>query len=90
MILETFAATYIYVGAIAYLASDNSAPINRALNPTETASSTPPMYPAPDSRIGRISPNVDGSEDTKYLMQARSEHNSIWATDEERFEDWAK
>ena len=90
MILETFAATYIYVGAIAYLESDNSAPINRALNPTETASSTPPMYPAPDSSIGRISPNVDGSEDTKYLMQAQSEHNSIWATDEEGFEDWAK
>ena len=90
MILETFAATYIYVGAIAYLASDNSAPINRALNPTETASGTPPTYPAPDSSIGRISPNVDGSEDTQYLMQAQSEHNSIWATDEERFEDWAK
>jgi len=90
MILETFAATYIYVGAIAYLASDNSAPINRALNPTETAASAPPMHPTPDSSIGRISPNVDGSEDTKYLMQAQSEHTSIWATGEERFEDWAK
>ena len=90
MILETFAATYIYAGAIAYLASDNPVPINRALNPTETASSTPPVYPAPDSSIRRISPNFDGSEDTKYLMQAQSEYNSIWATDEERFEDWAK
>ena len=90
MILETFAATYIYVGAIAYLASDNPVQITRPLNPTETASSTAPMYPAPDSSIGRISPNVDGSEDTRYLTQAQSEHNSIWATGEERFEDWAK
>ena len=90
MILETFAATYIYVGAIAYLASDSPVQVTRALNPTETASSTPSMYPAPNSSIRRISPNFDGSEDTKYLMQAQSEHNSIWATGEERFEDWAK
>ena len=90
MILETFAATYIYVGAIAYLASDNPVQVTRALNPTETASSTPPMHPAPDSSIGRISPNIDGSENTRYLMQAQSEHNRIWATGEERFEDWAK
>ena len=90
MILEIFTATYIYAGAIAYLASDNPVLNNRALNPTETASSTPPVYPTPDSSIGRISPNVVSSEDTKYLTQAQSEHNSIWVTGEERFEDWAK
>ena len=90
MILETFAATYLYVGSIAYLASDNPISINRALNPTETIASAPPMHPTPDSSIGKISPDVDGSEDTKYLMQAQSEHTSIWATGEERFEDWAK
>ena len=90
MILETFAATYIYVSAIAYLGSDNPVQITRALNPTETTSSTPPMHPTPDSSIGKISRNVDGSEDTRYLIQAQREHNSIWATGEERFEDWAK
>ena len=90
MVLETFAAAYLYVGAIAYLSSDSPVQVTRALNPTETASSTPPMYPAPDSRIGRISPNVDGSEDAKYPMQAQSEHTSIGAAGEERFENWAK
>ena len=87
MILETFAAAYIYVGAIAYLASDS--PV-QATNSTETAASGRPIHPTPDSSIGKISPNIGGSEDTRDLMQAQSEHNSILATGEERFEDWAK
>ena len=88
--METVAATYIYIGAIAYLASDNPVQVTGAPNPTKTAASARPMHPTPDYRIGKISPNVDSSENTRYLMQAQSEHNSIWATGEERFEDWAK
>ena len=90
MILETFAATYIYVGAIAYLASDNPVQVTGTPNPAEAEASAPPMHPISDSSIGKISPNVDGSEDTRYLIQAQREHNTIWATGEERFEDWAK
>ena len=87
MILETFAAAYIYVGAIAYLASDNPVQVT---NSTETVASATRVHPVPESNIRKISPNVDRSEDMKYIMQAQSEHNSIWATGDETFEDWAK
>ena len=90
MILETFAATYIYVGAIAYLASDNPVHVTGASNWTETVASATRVHPVPESNIRKISPNVDRSEDMKYIMQAQSEHNSIWATGDETFEDWAK
>ena len=51
MILETFAATYIYLGAIAYLASDNPVQVTRAPTPTETAASAPPMHPTPEFKF---------------------------------------
>ena len=90
MILETIAAASIYTGAIAYLASDNpvqAAPPSSQSNVEMKATLASSDL---DARAGLRSFTTDASGRIRYADQSPAKHESIWAKENGKFEDWAK
>ena len=90
MILETIAAASIYTGAIAYLASDNpvqAAPPSSQSNVEMKATLASSDL---DARAGLRSFTTDASGRIRYADQSPAKHESIWAKEDGKFEDWAK
>ena len=90
MILETIAAASIYTGAIAYLASDN--PVQAAPPLSQSRVEMKATLASSDlkARAGLRSFTTDASGRIRYADQSPAKHESIWAKDEGKFEEWAK
>ena len=91
MILETIIATSIYSGAIAYLASDNPvqaiAPVSQ---PKVKMKATLASSNLNAARAGLRSFTTDASGRIRYADQSPAKHESIWAKEDGKFENWAK
>ena len=90
MILETIAAASIYTGAIAYLASDN--PVQAAPPSSQSNVEMKATLASSDlnARAGLRSFTTDASGHIRYADQSPAKHESIWAKEDGKFEDWAK
>ena len=90
MILETIAAASIYTGAIAYLASDN--PVQAAPPSSQSRVEMKATLASSElnARAGLRSFTTDASGRIRYADQSPAKHESIWAKDEGKFEEWAK
>ncbi len=90
MILETIAAASIYLGAIAYLASDN--PVQATAPSSQSILEMEPTLASSDlnARAGLRSFTTDASGHIRYADQSPAKHESIWAKEDGNFEDWAK
>ena len=90
MILETIAAASIYGGAVAYLASDTpvqaAAPSSRSRVEMKATLASSDL----DARAGLRSFTTDASGRIRYADQSPAKHESIWAKEDGKFEDWAK
>ena len=90
MILETIAAASIYTGAIAYLASDNPVQAAPPLSQSRVEMKATLASSDLDARAGLRSFTTDASGRIRYADQSPAKHESIWAKEEGKFEDWAK
>ena len=90
MILETIAAASIYTGAIAYLASDNSVQATAPISQPRVEMKTTLPNSDINARAGLRSFTTDASGRIRYADQSRDKHESIWAKEDSKFEDWAK
>ena len=90
MILETIAAASIYTGAIAYLASDN--PVQAAPPSIQSRVEMKATLASSDldARAGLRSFTTDASGRIRYADQSPARHETIWAKEDGKFEDWAK
>ena len=90
MILETIAAASIYLGAIAYLASDN--PVQATTPSSQSRVEMKATLASSDlnARAGLRSFTTDTSGHIRYADQSPAKHESIWAKEDGNFEDWAK
>ena len=90
MILETIAAASIYSGAIAYLASDNPVQATAPSSQSIVEMKTPLASSDLNARAGLRSFTTDASGHIRYADQSPDKHESIWAKEDDTFEDWAK
>ena len=90
MILETIAAASIYTGAIAYLASDN--PVQATAPSSQSSVEMKATLASSDlnARAGLRSFTTDASGRIRYADQSPAKHESIWAKEDGKFENWAK
>ena len=90
MILETIAAASIYTGAIAYLASDN--PVKAAAPSSQSNVEMKATLASSElnARAGLRSFTTDASGRIRYADQSPAKHETIWAKEDCKFEDWAK
>ena len=90
MILEIIAAAAIYTGTIAYLASDNpvqtTAPSNQSRVEMKAFLASSDFNPP----TGLRSFTADASGRIRYADKFPPKHQSIWAKEGGKFEDWAK
>ena len=90
MILETIAAASIYTGAIAYLASDNPVQVTAPSNQSSVEMKATLASSDLNARAGLRSFTTDASGRIRYADQSPAKHESIWAKENGKFEDWAK
>ena len=90
MILETIVATSIYSGAIAHLASDNPVQAMAPVSPPKVEMKTTLASSDLNARAGLRSFTTDASGHIKYTDQSQTKHESIWAKEDGKFENWAK
>tara|TARA_Y100001960_G_scaffold127186_1_gene135572 strand:- start:398 stop:670 length:273 start_codon:yes stop_codon:yes gene_type:complete len=90
MILETIAAASIYLGAIAYLASDN--PVQATAPSSQSRVEMKATLASSDlnARAGLRSFTTDASGRIRSADQSPTKNESIWAKEDGKFEDWAK
>ena len=90
MILETIAAASIYTGAIAYLASDNPVQVTAPSSQSNVEMQATLASSDLDARAGLRSFTTDASGRIRYADQSPAKHETIWAKEDGKFEDWAK
>ena len=90
MILETIAAASIYTGAIAYLASDNPVQAAPPSSQSRVEMKATLANSELNARAGLRSFTTDASGRIRYADQSPAKHESIWAKDDGKFEEWAK
>ena len=90
MILETIAAASIYTGAIAYLASDNPVQATPPSSQSRVEMKATLASSDLDARAGLRSFTTDASGRIRYADQSPARHETIWAKEDGKFEDWAK
>ena len=90
MILETIAAASIYSGAIAYLASENPIQATASSNPSRVEMKATLASSDLNARAGLRSFTTDASRRIRYADQSPPKHETIWAKEDGKFEDWAK
>ena len=90
MVFESLVAASIYSGAIAYLASDNPVPAVSSSSPSRSETKATLVSSDLDARAGLRSFTTDASGRIRYADQSPIKHESIWAKEDGKFEDWAK
>ena len=90
MILETIAAAFIYTGAIAYLASDTPLQATAPSSQSSVEMKATLASSDPNARAGLRSFTTDAAGRIRFADQSPVKHESIWAKEDGKFEDWAK
>ena len=90
MILEVLTAVSIYSGALAYLASDSPeqalAPVGQPRVEVKAALASSDLNAC--ARLRSFTTYASGH--IKYTDQPQTKHESIWAKEDGKFEDWVK
>ena len=90
MILETIAAASIYTGAIAYLASDTPVQAAAPSSQSRVEMKATLANSELNARAGLRSFTTDASGRIRYADQSPARHETIWAKEDGKLEDWAK
>ena len=90
MILESITIASIYTGAIAYLASDNPVQATDPSSQSRVEMKATLASSDLNARAGLRSFTTDASGRIRYADQSPAKHESIWAKENGKFEDWAK
>ena len=90
MILETIAAASIYTGAIAYLASDTPLQVTAPSSQSSVEMKATLAGSDHNARAGLRSFTTDASGRIRYADQSLAKHESIWAKEDGKYEEWAK
>ena len=90
MILEVITAVSIYSGALAYLASDSPEQDMTTVSQPKVEMNAASASSDLNARAGLRSFTTDASGRIRYAEHSPTKHESIWAKDDGKFEDWAK
>ena len=90
MILEVITAVSIYSGALAYLASDSPVQAMALVSQPKVEMKATLASSDLSARAGLRSFTTDASGHIRYTDQPQTKHESIWAKEDGKFENWVK